>query len=284
MYPVFTDKTLNENFIKNGFIKVKLLTKNEIEEVKRQLNEFYLNRATLSETLSVSLWSNDYELKLFADNLIKQTLLNKLNLLLNDYEAIWGDIIIKQPHIFKTFELHQDWTFVDEEQFMSVNVWCPLQDVNYWNGGLQVVPKSHLILDKIRGLNITPSYNKIGNSIKSKYAVNVKAEMGEAILFSHALLHASPPNRTLKKRMVIGLNLKPKVAPITHYLLNKKNETIEKYNVQPDYFLRIGQKTNFATAIKTGFNDYEVEGDFIESFPPILQEMTMDEFNTLIKQ
>lgn len=282
MHPVFIDKTLNENFLKNGFIKLKLLNKKEVQEIKTILKQYYFNQTSLSETLSVSLWSDNLALKVFADNLIKKYLLEKLNSILQEYEPIWGDVLIKQPHLTKTFELHQDWTFVDEQQYMSVNVWCPLQDVNYWNGGLQVVPKSHLFLDKIRGLNITPSYSEIVTEIKKKYVVNIEAEMGEAIIFSHALLHASPPNRTLKNRIAIGLNLKPKNIPILHYIFTAKTKNIEKYIVDSNYFLQIGQKTDFANSIKNGFNDYIVDGTLADTIAPVNHKITAIEFNKQI--
>lgn len=283
MHQIFTDTILNETFIKNGFIKLKLLDKKEILEINDSLELHFFNQMPLNEILSVSLWSNNLALKVFADNLIKKFLLEKLNSVLLDYEPIWGDILVKKPHLTKSFGVHQDWTFVDEDQFTSVNVWCPLQDVNYWNGGLQVVPGSHIILDKIRGLNITPSYSAISTEIKEKYAINIEAQMGEAIIFSHALLHASTANRTFRNRVAIGMNLKPKQASLYHYILNKKTNKLEKYAVSNDYFLNIGQQTDFANSIKNGFNDYLVNGQLIKSTEFKIENLTIEEFKKALR-
>lgn len=282
MRNVFRNELLNSEFTQKGFVKIKLLSRNEIKEIKSILKQDYFNQSNLSETLSVSLWSNNLPLKTFADNLIKKFLSEKLKSILFNYEPIWGDILVKKPHIFKTFELHQDWTFVDENEFTSVNVWCPLQHVNYWNGCLQLVPKSHHSVNKIRGLNIIPSYSEIGNSIKKKYGETIEAEAGEVIIFSHALLHASPPNRTLKDRIAIGLNLKPVEAPTLHYYLNIQSNRIEKYIVENDYFIHMGQKVNFADAIKNGFHDYTVDGLLQEEIIPAQHKLSLQDFEKLI--
>ncbi len=284
MQQIFTNELLNKSFLENGFVKLQLLDEVEVTEILAAIKKNYINLLDSNETLNVSLWSNNLELKIFADNLIKRHLAKKLESILVNYEAIWGDIIIKKPHFTKTFGLHQDWTFVDENKSMSVNVWCALQDVNYWNGCLQVVPKSHVLIDEIRGLNIVPSYSSYRNEIEKKYAVNVEVKKGEAILFSHALLHASSPNRSLKNRICIGLNLKPKNEPITHFILDTQTNKIKKYHVINDYFINIGTKTNFSKSIKTGFRNTYIDGILIDEFEHKKEPFSIKDFSERIKK
>ena len=139
-----------------------------------------------------------------------------------------------------------------------------------------------MLFRSIRGLNIVPSYSNFRTEIEKKYAINVEAKKGEAILFSHALLHASSPNRSLKNRICIGLNLKTKDQPITHFILDTQTNKIKKYHVSNDYFINIGTKTDFSKSIKTGFRNTDIDGILTDEFEHKKEPFSIKDFSERI--
>ena len=70
--------------------------------------------------------------------------------LLDDHRLFNTSILVKWPGQDGAMGTHQDWTFVDEDRFRSVTVWCPLVDVEQRNGALELLPGSHRILTHAR--------------------------------------------------------------------------------------------------------------------------------------
>ncbi|CAK9249854.1 unnamed protein product [Sphagnum jensenii] len=135
--------------------------------------------------------------------------------------------------------LHADWTYVDEDQFRSVAVWIPLIDTNEENGCLGVIEGSHKISEKVRGPNMQQnSYTKDKDWVK-KYGKLLPTKAGHAIIFDHALMHFSPPNKFDTIRPALNLSIVPEEAEIYHYCIPEGEKEIEVYKVEdPEFFLK----------------------------------------------
>jgi hypothetical protein len=117
------------------------------------------------------------------------------------------------------FGLHQDLSLVDEREHRSVEVWVALDDTNAQNGQLWMVPGSHRWLPgNIRGVNGFPfAFREVARRIVEQHAVPVPVPAGHAVVFNHATLHFSLPNRTDLPRMVAITDLIPEEAEHLHY-------------------------------------------------------------------
>lgn len=240
---VFKDKNLEKIFKEDGFVILKDAVSFDFKTSYNYFNELQSN---VNGKFYASLWSNDRKYRENVDNEIKKRLSIISEKYLENYESFFGDLLVKKPSLNHKFDWHQDWTFVDEEKYSSVYIWCPLQDVSKTNGCLMVIPGSHLYYNNIRGSNIKPVYNitdieTLAKEKKQYLSIN----KGDVIIFNQSLFHASPPNRTFKNRLAIGLLCLPKNVDIFHYHFNNEQQKIEKYKIDYDFIMNFSNEQNF---------------------------------------
>lgn len=222
MRKILQNNSLNELLQKKGYVVVDLLDRKEIEYLKTNIDKY---NTSINNHFYTSFWSSDIMYKKNIDNLIMNIIGAKAVKLFCNYYPFLGEILVKSPSLTKEFSPHQDWTFVEEPSFTSYFCWVALQDTNYMNGALQVVEKTHLFLDTVRGANIEVSYKDIIKQMK-QYLVTIPLKAGQAIMFNQALLHASPPNRTFRNRLAAGVVFLPEKMPIYHYFKDKESNKI----------------------------------------------------------
>lgn len=276
---IFIDNQLDADFKNKGYLIVDLIDKvtaKILYKVASALN------SGVQATFYTSLWSKDAKYRNQADNLINKEIGIRVMPFFNNYKPFFGDLLIKKPSLNKDYPIHQDWTFVDEHEFTSIFVWCPLQDVNYLNGNLQVVEKSHRILDKIRGANIEVSYKDIISDIR-KYLKSVPLKAGQAIIFNQALLHASPPNRSMKTRIALGLVMVPNEATIFHYFLDKENKEINRIEANKEFFMKYGEQVDFQNALKN--SNFVLDDKFVKEKVNVnFDQMSLTTFKNKINE
>ncbi|HXH20283.1 MAG TPA: phytanoyl-CoA dioxygenase family protein, partial [Chitinophagales bacterium] len=135
---------------------------------------------------------------------------------------------------------HQDWNYVDERFYDSLNLWIPLQDVDEHNGCLTFLPMSHRVCYTLR---TAPAFAGLFDNVMplaEKAMVPVPLKTGEAVLFFHATLHGSVPNRSAQRRanVVLGVYTGGKLSH--HYLTGEGSRTlIEKFAIDKEKFFLI---------------------------------------------
>lgn len=272
---ILKDQKYDADLKKNGFVIIDLLDKITAKKLYKEVVRY---DSGVQSPFYTSLWSKNPEYRKKVDDIIQQEIAKRIIPFFNNYQPFFGDLLVKKPSLLKDFPIHQDWTFVDEEVYTSVYVWCPLQDVNYLNGNLQVLEKSHEYLDKIRGANIQVSYETIKPHLQKKYLKNVPLKAGQAIIFNQALLHASPPNRSFKTRISLGLLMLPQEATIYHYYFNKFENKIQRIIATKDFFMSYGEHVDFQNALKDD-NFILNEASFIkEDISLEKKQMTINDF------
>lgn len=238
MQRIFTDEKFETQITENGYTVVKeLLPADTCDELSRffELNEEVDNRA-----FTISNWNNNKQYRNKIYDKVTHTLLPFTKRLLYNYIPVLGVYTIKRPGKGSDMILHQDWSLVDESKYRSVSVWVALTDIDRENGNLQVAVGSHLYAGYPRGMNTPVPFENIRSHVQQHYLTDVPVKKGDAIIFDHRLIHASPPNHSSRMRLVAVMALIPESAELLHYYKPPGNEKeLEVLKLDIDEFRNI---------------------------------------------
>ncbi|MBK8352115.1 MAG: phytanoyl-CoA dioxygenase family protein [Saprospirales bacterium] len=218
--PIFKNKALQKQFDEEGFVKVQLLNENDIEFLKEKFYKFHPNIE--SNSFGASSFMKSKEEKLNIRDTLFPIFLPHFEKIFNDYTYFGSSFLYKTPGKNSDLSPHQDWTIVDEEKYIAINIWTPLIDTNENNGTLYIVPKSQSQrLFSLRAPTL-PFYfqNYFDTVIKCGIPTNAKA--GEAIILNQSIIHYSSSNNSDTLRIAITSGLKSKDAPMIFHFKNKK--------------------------------------------------------------
>ncbi len=222
---IFNNQKLNDEVLDKGFVVVPFLSELEIQE----LSEFYKEIHGEVNAPFTSFISNDLIFKEKVDSKIKAVFSRSMNDYLVDFIPYWGNFFSKEMSTPR-LPLHADFQYIDEDQAVSLNIWCPLSDTYSDNGTLGIIPYSHKLIHQIRGTNITDCYRKNALALEAQYGVPLNFKSGEAIIYDHRLLHYSTQNQTPQTRVAATLTVVPKGEDIFHFYAEKEGDTlIEQY-------------------------------------------------------
>lgn len=225
----------------------------EIDKKGYFLTEFCLDAAVIDkakEYLSLcdgednsafytSIWSEDEQKRAKDFEFIQQNIWPQISNEFSGYKLIMANFMLKSPGAGSSLGLHQDWTFTEEDQFQSFNIWIPLIDTTSENGPLCLVPGSHRIKNPIRGKNIDQVFPGETKWLKKYFGKTFLMKAGNPIVFSTQLLHYSEDNRTTKLRAAISMVIVPENSALVHYYLNpEKEEQINKIEIDETYFIK----------------------------------------------
>lgn len=220
IHDIFYNNELNESLAKNGYVKLPFLND---EEVKK-LSEFYdeIHSTELAEFTSFMNDSLHYKQEI--DRKIKEVFEQPAKKLLKRHIPFWGNFFTKHPNA-PQMPLHADLQYIDEKQDISLNIWTPLSKTNATNATLGIVPRSHLAMKQVRGINITAAYKKNANEIAQSCVEFLEFYPGEAIIYDHRLLHLSSANNTSEKRVAATLTMVPQNQKVQMYFAENEGDT-----------------------------------------------------------
>lgn len=276
---VFRDEKLQEEFDKNGFVKFRMFS----EEQVRRLHQFYLNTRKQHETVidrrmfHATNDTDNPDLIGTADSFIKQVMSEEVDKHFYNYKTIAANYLLKQPSTESYLAPHQDLRFVDESKYYSFNIWVATEPTNKINGCLRFLEGSHLLHDTIRPLPSYPWKYQNVTQLMPAYFTDVTTEIGDCIILNHASIHASYPNMSGHIRIAAILAMIPSGAEIFHYFLpdGDPGNEVEKYAMSLNDFvnLKVGQRPDSAILIdKFKYDFLPVEESFFiqwleEKFP-----------------
>lgn len=237
-YQVFIEAAHNAAFRRDGYVCMSLLSP---EMVRRFQELFDTSPCECPQQFYTSLWSGNEAYRRRVHQEICGILEPLLAPVLNDHRLVLGNFAVKQAGADSQVPLHQDWTVVDESQYRSLTVWCPLVDVDGRNGCLQVVSRSHRFLDNLRPNFAEGQYYSLFADqeplLRERYLREIPMRAGEAVIYDSGLLHASNPNRGNAVRVaVVGLAI-PRQAALRHYYQATPHEA-EVSEVGEDFYWR----------------------------------------------
>lgn len=272
MPPVFHDSFLQKDFDRKGYVVIPGLLNND--NVNRLLDLYKRFEHYYSGPFHTSHFSTDAAYKKEVHDTIANTIYPLIEPYLIGFQALFGNFMIKNPDANVAMDLHADWSYVDESRFRSVAIWVPLVDTNIDNGCLGVIEGSHKITNSIRGPLIRQSSRQHEAEWERRYGKLLPMKAGDAIVYDHALLHYSLPNKSNKPRPALNLSLAPAIAaPWIHYCQPEGNDEIELYMVEDkDFYIRY-----------TNFQRPET-GTLIRKMPPTEVRYIDDRMNSFWKQ
>lgn len=217
----FIDPGLARQFEHQGWIVTNFLAAGEAH----RLHTFYAARDTLREParedlpsgFRASLFCADEADRLAVDACIKTAFAEPLKRLMHGHRALLGTFLEKRPMPEQgEVPLHQDWSFVDETRYRSLNVWCPLDDVDERNGCLWVLPGSHRFPTHPRApFGPSPWIQQAPDL--ARRLVPVPLRRGQALIHDHRLWHASLANRSRTPRLAAACVVVPASAQALHF-------------------------------------------------------------------
>lgn len=249
--PTFTDPGLEAAFRADGVVVVDLLdapgvaaTRDRFAELEHELH----GDSPFAQGFHTTLYDGRADYRLAVRQVIEGALRPRLDALLVDHQVLFANFVTKLaggeavPH-------HLDWTFVDEDRFASVTVWCPLEDTDAHNGTLGVVVRSHDAVDFIRPVNRRDyeMHAAVSDGVEELYPL----QAGQALVMDNRMVHFSPPNRSDATRVVAACVVAPRQAPIVHHWVDDE-EQLFRLELERDFFLSydIGSDPREVTGVR----------------------------------
>ena len=235
---IFKDTEHQALFDRQGYITLPFLSEKQITELDQFFDETH---PQLPESGFVSdSYSGDFGLKKKASDKIVSVFQSSYERYFQNYTPFGGSYLYKIPSKNSDLVLHQDWTIVDEEQYVALNVWVPLCDIHAENGPLMVLPGSHYPSFPVLRAPTLPFFFTGNEEVIMKHLVPLHVKAGEAVILNQSLVHYSPPNRSGHIRKAITAGVKTKGAPMIFYFFDQKKGTaeVETFAQEDDFLIR----------------------------------------------
>ena len=243
---VFREQTTQAAFERDGFVKLPVLDRAEID----RLTELFVKTtggrvANTDYGMYIGLEDEDLARKKAVIRQISGVVLPKLQEHFSDCKPHLGSFLVKAPGADSYTYPHQDWTFVDEPEFVSITVWIALVDTTEENGALGFIKGSHTFFEQPIG-SPSPEFQTCTQgheAVLYEYLEWVPLKAGEAVAFNNRTIHGATPNRTPHLRTAVAIGMTPREAPLYHYFLvpgslRDGRRTVAKLKVDESFFER----------------------------------------------
>ncbi|MCS6819198.1 MAG: phytanoyl-CoA dioxygenase family protein [Chitinophagales bacterium] len=214
-----------------GFAVIPFLDKDEVDDLVQIFREAHPQKV---EGFYASAHLSDISLRKKLSENIKAILNSAFEKWFLQCKLLGGSFVVKAAGFDETLQPHQDWNIVDEKKFRSFNIWIPLIDLHSDNGTILVMPHSHRWLATYRHASIPCAFKEIhGLLLQHMKPLYLKA--GEALVYDHALLHASLPNKSQEPRIACACGVIPAEAEMMLFV--NHNGKIAAYECNTAYFM-----------------------------------------------
>ncbi|MCF8256217.1 MAG: phytanoyl-CoA dioxygenase family protein [Flavobacteriales bacterium] len=251
MRKVLNDPALNDQFVRDGYVRVPFISPAEAEELKQLFFDTLPEsggQITTEETgvensrlvtYDFTFIDKSVEYKQRVFDIITARFRKRMDELLADYRPVIANYIRKQTNDGEV-PLHENWAFADERKCFTVSIWCPLVDGTVDNGTLQVVPGSHKRFGELRGPMIPWELDNIRQTIIDKYLVPLETKAGDCVILDDSIVHYSAPNRTEGLRLAIQLICIPSEMPSIHYHMDPavSQDRVNVLEVDVDFYMQ----------------------------------------------
>lgn len=255
------DEKLAQQLETEGYVSLSFCSEDELSRLKEVF-------ASVNVDATSPFWSSSF----LSDTNFKKELSSSVNAILSKstsrilagHKPLGSTFLVKQPGVYSEMPIHQDWTVVDETKYGSYTIWMPLRETNSTNGCMQVIPGSHKLNGQLRCPSLPVAFEGIRQELRS-YLIDVPLKAGEAILFNHSLMHASPANRTSEPRVAVTYGFTHADAQLDMYY-DSGDGKVSKYEMPDDMFIKYPEVRN-----------EPLIGDLVEEFDYHVENLTMRE-------
>jgi hypothetical protein len=230
---LFNNPVLQQRFLKEGYLVVDLPYSLIPDLLKQVYVRFCEPQLASGEGFYYSLM-NEPAFNRSLQIEIKAVLKPLYECYFKDYEAFSESFLIKRALDKEELLLHQDWSYVNERSNFSITCWCPLEDAGPENGGLFLVPGSHLFFDNYRSCSLPTARLKALPALED-FIVPIKVAKGQAVFFHPAIFHGSYPNKEAEHRAVAASIVKPARALFQYW--HQEEGQINRYTLSTESFL-----------------------------------------------
>ncbi|BAQ61812.1 hypothetical protein GM3708_2218 [Geminocystis sp. NIES-3708] len=263
---IFDEEKIILDIKRDGYTIVEFLDYQEIIDIQHFYDSLSHN---FNSGFAPTMISNDIHYRQLINSRLKKILAQKMSHFFKSYRLCHWSFLVKQAQrLDSTLGLHYDWSFVDKEKFNSLNIFCPLIDVDNSNGCLKVVKGSHNLNNKPWGVFMDFPYKHLLSIIEDKYLTELPIKAGEAVIFDTRVFHCSPPNQTKTERVVLSGIMIPINSTMRYYHCDteKNDSKIEVFEVDDEFYTSHiwGVRPEGLTSL--GFVDREFEPITIEDF------------------
>jgi ectoine hydroxylase-related dioxygenase (phytanoyl-CoA dioxygenase family) len=209
-----------------GFTKLQLIGALEIEKLRAVYSKFFGKQALSNNAMEVSHNNPNDDRALKIHKEIVEVLQKSFAENFENFEFLASHFVVKKAKNNQSFQIHQDWNVVDEENYYNYQVWIPL-DLSYpENGGICFVPESHLFYKNLRSGSFGIPHIPISEKIE-KHLSYLRLFPKEAAVFFSKTFHGSFMNSSNTDRVVVLVNIiQQKAKPI---YFHKENEKLEVF-------------------------------------------------------
>lgn len=214
MKPLFTDPALQSRFEEDGFVVLPCrIPSADVERLSALFDSIAPNRV---RGVYSNLFGKNKNVNLAVDLAIRDAIQPYVDQYFSECRMTGGMFLAKGLGDGSESNLHQDWCMVDETRHDSVNVWCPLTDVDEENGALQVLKGTHRLSRTIRAMTMRSLFIEFRPDI-APYLTPVPMQAGQLVVYSHRVFHGSKPNRSERIRVAMAAGVVPRDAHEVHY-------------------------------------------------------------------
>jgi hypothetical protein len=238
MEHLFKNDLHNKHFDEQGFVRLQFLNQAEVASLlhlfKQNCNypEGIVDSGMYFSLLSLSTGQTEVVKKA-----VREIFLPAYERVFENYRSLAESFLAKAPDKEADLMLHQDWSYVKEQEWASATLWCPLTDVKVFNGAMYCIPKSHRFFSNIRSATYPTSRIKNSNELTG-YLVPLELNAGEAVIFHQALWHGSYPNLSNALRVVATSIVVEKDAPFVYFQKAEQENTADVFELNDDAFLK----------------------------------------------
>jgi ectoine hydroxylase-related dioxygenase (phytanoyl-CoA dioxygenase family) len=230
---VFTDPVLQARYERDGYVVVPFLSPDEVAGLRARYDA--LPRVD-DAGFFASLYTANRTYKEMAHTALAGLGERLCGAFLRDYEVLIGNFVTKKNGDTSLMPPHQDWSFVDESQHASMNLWLPLVDVDDRNGAIYLLPGGHRLPFTVRGTLVPNAFAEI-SGLDFEHLTYLPMRAGDVLIYDHRLVHASPPNRTGEVRVAAAMAALPRAAQPVHYFANPATAELELYRAGRQFFM-----------------------------------------------
>lgn len=232
---MFHDPDLQRRYERDGYVTVQLLDAERLEAVTAVRREHGSAPGDPRTGLFNDTWSTDRSYTREVSSALHEHLDGPVDDLLVDHRILGFVHIVKWPGESGRVPAHRDPTFVDEQRFRSVAIWCALEDLGPDDGALRVVPGSHLLDSGVRVHQAEHNLFPQVDEHAAELSIPVPLQAGWAVVYDHRLIHLSDPTRRDHERTVIAGVMTPREAEAVYSVHGPEGAVTVA--IGPDFFL-----------------------------------------------
>jgi hypothetical protein len=235
---IFKDDKLEKHFRDKGYVIIDIMTEQEADMLLAGYNAMDAEVDERHKFYS-TYWSENYDYRKAVDRLVRNFINEKLKPHVNQFRSIVGIFLSKRVGDNSDCNPHQDWCYVDESEFISLTVWCPLTEITENSGTLAVLEGSHRLNDLVRGRSFHHYIAKVRPVIAKRFLKPLLIKKGQAIIMNARLIHGSQNNTSSMERVAASVAAIPVEAKSIHYVADPvEAEVVHMIDAEDDFHVK----------------------------------------------